>query len=133
MDGTHDILCCSKNNTSKTPFSKGKTYSKSKPRFPNFKLTQSHRTHLQPSFQVHLPWADCPADNGTAQLECSKASATAYFWYREALDASPSIEEPGAPRWWIVICLLLAWIIVFFIVMKGIQSSGKVGEILWQL
>ncbi|KAG7300709.1 hypothetical protein JYU34_015035 [Plutella xylostella] len=82
--------------------------------------------YLFNSIRVHLPWADCPADNGTAQLECSKASATAYFWYREALDASPSIEEPGAPRWWIVICLLLAWIIVFFIVMKGIQSSGKV-------
>lgn len=76
--------------------------------------------------QVHLPWSECPHDNGTAELECNKASATAYFWYREALDASPSIEQPGAPRWWIVLCLLLAWIVVFFIVMKGIQSSGKV-------
>ncbi|XP_072948121.1 sodium- and chloride-dependent transporter XTRP3 isoform X2 [Epargyreus clarus] len=73
-----------------------------------------------------LPWAHCPRDNGTAEEECSKASATVYFWYREALDASPSIEDPGVPRWWIVLYLLLAWIIVFFIVMKGIQSSGKV-------
>lgn len=73
-----------------------------------------------------LPWAHCPQDNGTAEAECTKASATVYYWYREALDASPSIEQPGAPRWWIVLYLLLAWIIVFFIVMKGIQSSGKV-------
>ncbi|XP_023944246.2 sodium- and chloride-dependent transporter XTRP3 isoform X1 [Bicyclus anynana] len=73
-----------------------------------------------------LPWAHCPQDNGTAEAECTKASATVYYWYREALDASPSIDQPGAPRWWIVLYLLLAWIIVFFIVMKGIQSSGKV-------
>ncbi|KAL0861311.1 hypothetical protein ABMA27_008869 [Loxostege sticticalis] len=73
-----------------------------------------------------LPWAHCPHDNGTAEEECTKATATVYFWYREALDAAPSIEEPGVPRWWIVLYLLLAWIIVFFIVMKGIQSSGKV-------
>lgn len=72
-----------------------------------------------------LPWAHCP-ENGTAAVECNKASATVYFWYREALDASPNIETPGVPRWWIVCYLLLAWITVFFIVMKGIQSSGKV-------
>ena len=76
-----------------------------------------------------LPWAQCPRDNGSAEIECNKASATVYYWYREALDASPSIEEPGTPRWWIVCYLLLAWIIVFFIVMKGIQSSGKVSHI----
>ncbi|KAI8432570.1 hypothetical protein MSG28_013559 [Choristoneura fumiferana] len=52
---------------------------------------------------ITLPWASCPSDNSTAQIECTKASATAYFWYREALDASPSIDEPGAPRWWIVL------------------------------
>ncbi|KAJ2941338.1 hypothetical protein O0L34_g3538 [Tuta absoluta] len=73
-----------------------------------------------------LPWSQCPADNSSAMEECNKASATVYFWYREALDAAPSIEEPGAPRWWIVCYLLLSWCIVFFIVMKGIQSSGKV-------
>ncbi|XP_063629293.1 sodium-dependent neutral amino acid transporter B(0)AT3 [Cydia splendana] len=82
--------------------------------------------YLFNSVRINLPWATCPTDNSSAQIECNKASATAYFWYRSALDASPSIEEPGAPRWWIVLCLLLAWIVVFFIVMKGIQSSGKV-------
>ncbi|KAL4703762.1 hypothetical protein ACJJTC_017550 [Scirpophaga incertulas] len=63
-----------------------------------------------------LPWSHCPQDNGTAEEECTKATATVYFWYREALDAAPSIEDPGVPRWWIVLYLLLAWIIVFFIV-----------------
>ncbi|XP_068893978.1 sodium- and chloride-dependent transporter XTRP3 isoform X1 [Tenebrio molitor] len=82
--------------------------------------------YLFNSFQDPLPWQDCAVVNGTPVPECDKSSATAYFWYRTTLDAAVSIEDPGAPRWWIVLCLLLSWIIVFFIVMKGIQSSGKV-------
>ncbi|KAG5893925.1 Inactive sodium-dependent neutral amino acid transporter B(0)AT3 [Gonioctena quinquepunctata] len=82
--------------------------------------------YLFNSFQYPLPWHSCPLDkNGTVVMECDKSSATAYFWYRTTLDASPDIEDPGFPRWWIVLCLLLSWIVVFFIVMKGIQSSGK--------
>lgn len=37
------------------------------------------------------------------------------------------MDDNGGFKWWIVLCLMAAWIIVFFIVMKGIQSSGKVG------
>lgn len=36
------------------------------------------------------------------------------------------MEESGGLKWWIVLCLLAAWAIVFLIVMKGIQSSGNV-------
>ncbi|XP_066259568.1 sodium- and chloride-dependent transporter XTRP3 isoform X2 [Euwallacea similis] len=88
--------------------------------------------YLFNSFRVtsefELPWQRCPIDPSTNQTlkECEKSSATAYFWYRVTLDASPSIEDPGSLKWWIVLCLLIAWIVVFFIVMKGIQSSGKV-------
>ncbi|CAG9864071.1 unnamed protein product [Phyllotreta striolata] len=82
--------------------------------------------YLFNSFQYPLPWKFCPEDNGTVNPECDKSSATAYFWYRVTLDASSSIDNPGLPKWWIVLCLLLSWIVVFFIVMKGIQSSGKV-------
>nr|XP_029731087.1 sodium-dependent neutral amino acid transporter B(0)AT3-like isoform X1 [Aedes albopictus]XP_029731088.1 sodium-dependent neutral amino acid transporter B(0)AT3-like isoform X1 [Aedes albopictus]XP_029731089.1 sodium-dependent neutral amino acid transporter B(0)AT3-like isoform X1 [Aedes albopictus]XP_029731090.1 sodium-dependent neutral amino acid transporter B(0)AT3-like isoform X1 [Aedes albopictus] len=78
------------------------------------------------SFRVPLPWASCPQFNGTDVPECERSSETAYFWYRTTLDASPSIEEPEGFKWWIVLCLLLSWTVVFFIVMKGIQSSGKV-------
>lgn len=77
-------------------------------------------------FQNPLPWSACPEINGTAVEECAKSSETAYFWYRTTLDAAPAIDQPGGLKWWIVLCLLLSWIIVFFIVCKGIQSSGKV-------
>ena len=78
--------------------------------------------------QVPLPWSECPklGLNHTYVEECLKSSETEYFWYRETLDASPSIDDNGGFKWWIIACLILAWIVVFFIVMKGIQSSGKV-------
>lgn len=79
--------------------------------------------------QSPLPWAECPKDsNGTIVAECDLSSETAYFWYRQTLDVSPSMDASGGLKWWIVLCLLLAWIVVFFIVMKGIQSSGKVNN-----
>ena len=34
----------------------------------------------------------------------------------------------GAPRWHLTLCLLLAWIIVFLCIIKGIKSAGKVCE-----
>ncbi|XP_033225106.1 sodium- and chloride-dependent transporter XTRP3 isoform X2 [Belonocnema kinseyi] len=78
------------------------------------------------NFGEPLAWASCPIVNGKAVEECEKSSETAYFWYRTTLDASPSIEDGQGLKWWIVVCLLLSWIVVFCIVMKGIQSSGKV-------
>ncbi|KAK9309605.1 hypothetical protein QLX08_000822 [Tetragonisca angustula] len=82
--------------------------------------------YLFNSLEEPLPWAKCPEINGKPVEECVKSSETAYFWYRTTLDAAPSIQEGQTLKWWIVLCLLLSWIIVFFIVMKGIQSSGKV-------
>lgn len=77
--------------------------------------------------QYPLPWSSCPTNGTGFELEeCAKSSETTYFWYRTTLDAAPSMDEPGGLKWWIVLCLLLSWTIVFFIVMKGIQSSGKV-------
>ncbi|KAL0276997.1 UNVERIFIED_CONTAM: hypothetical protein PYX00_004436 [Menopon gallinae] len=78
------------------------------------------------SFQSPLPWSSCPLVNNTPVMECEVSSETAYFWYRTTLDVAPNIEDNGGLKWWIVLCLILSWVTVFFIVMKGIQSSGKV-------
>ena len=37
-----------------------------------------------------------------------------------------NISHIGAVRWHLCLCLLLAWIIVFLCIVKGIQSSTKV-------
>ena len=40
---------------------------------------------------------------------------------------SRGIEDLGEMRWELAMCLLLAWLIVFLCLSKGVQSSGKVG------
>ena len=54
------------------------------------------------------------------------SSETAFFWYRNALDASEAIDQPEGIKWWMALCLLLSWLLVYACIMRGIQSSGKV-------
>lgn len=58
--------------------------------------------------------------------ECDKSSATTYFWYRQTLNITGSIDDTGGLNWKMVLSLLVAWILVCLAVIKGIQSSGKV-------
>lgn len=83
-------------------------------------------------FQSPLPFATCPNEtipylNMTLPVEeCELSSETAYFWYRQTIDASPSISETGGVKWWMALSLTLSWLLVWLCIMKGIQSSGKV-------
>jgi len=83
--------------------------------------------YLVYSITPSLPWSTCPVgqDNTTTQ-ECQLSSETQYFWFRTTLDASGSIDELGGIKYWVFICLVLSWIVVYLILMKGIASSGKV-------
>ena len=42
------------------------------------------------------------------------------------LHLSDGLEDMGEIRWDLCLCLLLAWIIVYICICKGIKSSGKV-------
>lgn len=42
------------------------------------------------------------------------------------LGISQGIEEVGSLRWELALCLLLAWILCYFCVWKGVRSTGKV-------
>uniref|UniRef100_H2YRE3 Transporter n=1 Tax=Ciona savignyi TaxID=51511 RepID=H2YRE3_CIOSA len=78
------------------------------------------------SFQANLPWATCPRINATHAIpECELSSPTNYFWYRDTLDISHTIED-GEQNWRMVVVLFVAWVIVFLGMNKGIKSSGKV-------
>ncbi|XP_072023951.1 LOW QUALITY PROTEIN: sodium- and chloride-dependent neutral and basic amino acid transporter B(0+)-like [Amphiura filiformis] len=48
------------------------------------------------------------------------------FYRNGMLHDSGSIEESGYVIWQLALCLLLAWLIVFLCLAKGIKSSGKV-------
>lgn len=79
--------------------------------------------------QDPLPWSVCPLNgNRTGYLEeCEKASSTQYFWYRKTLNISPSIQESGAVQWEPALCLILAWLVVYLCILRGTESTGKVG------
>jgi solute carrier family 6 amino acid/orphan transporter-like 15/16/17/18/20 len=80
--------------------------------------------------QATLPWSECPTEliGNTTQVvtECADSSESKFFWYRNALDITEGIDDFDGIRWWMLICLASAWIIVYLIICKGIQSSGKV-------
>ncbi|KAM6973543.1 sodium-dependent neutral amino acid transporter B(0)AT2 [Aplochiton taeniatus] len=86
--------------------------------------------YFSQSFQQPLPWHECPLiKNKTTTYvvpECEKSSATTYYWYREALDISNTIDESGGLNWKMTACLFAAWSMVCLAMIKGIQSSGKV-------
>ncbi|NXI86695.1 S6A19 protein, partial [Rhipidura dahli] len=79
------------------------------------------------SFQEPLPWNDCPLnDNRTDYVEeCAKSSPVDYFWYRETLNISTSIEDSGSIQWWLLLCLTSAWAVLYVCTIRGIETTGK--------
>ncbi|KAM6948764.1 sodium- and chloride-dependent GABA transporter 2-like [Aplochiton taeniatus] len=86
------------------------------------------------SFSSTLPWTSCQNSWNTA--ECfeqgqnistgNASSSVTEFWERRILGLSPGIEDMGSVRWDLALCLLLAWILCYFCVWKGVKSTGKV-------
>uniref|UniRef100_W5M1P1 Transporter n=1 Tax=Lepisosteus oculatus TaxID=7918 RepID=W5M1P1_LEPOC len=84
--------------------------------------------YLFHSFQTVLPWAECPVNrNLTGYVEeCERSSATEYFWYRETLNITSSMDETGNVHMGQALCLLLAWLVVYLCIVRGTESTGKV-------
>ncbi|XP_067855734.1 sodium- and chloride-dependent GABA transporter 2-like [Heptranchias perlo] len=91
-------------------------------------------------FSAELPWARCGQEWNTDNcVELTKNSSAnnwtkglnatlpvIEFWEKRVLNLSDGIEHLGAINWQMALCLLLAWIICFFCIWKGVKSSGKV-------
>lgn len=77
-----------------------------------------------------LPWSVCPLNGNRTGYdeECEAASSTQYFWYRKTLNISPSIQENGVVQWEPALCLILAWLLVYLCILRGTESTGKVGQ-----
>uniref|UniRef100_A0AAY4D7K9 Transporter n=1 Tax=Denticeps clupeoides TaxID=299321 RepID=A0AAY4D7K9_9TELE len=75
------------------------------------------------SFQDPLPWSQCPLDEN--RTECALSSTVDYFWYRETLNTSASIDNSGGLQWWLVLVSLCAWSILYICCIRGIESTGK--------
>lgn len=61
-----------------------------------------------------------------ARLGQQVSSPTQYFWYRTTLMISKDINTPEVFNWKIGLALIIAWILVYMCMIKGIASSGKV-------
>ncbi|XP_028820469.1 sodium-dependent neutral amino acid transporter B(0)AT1 [Denticeps clupeoides] len=79
------------------------------------------------SFQDPLPWSQCPLnDNLIDQVsECARSSSVDYFWYRETLNISTKIDDSGGLQWWMLLCLICAWAVLYVCCIRGIETTGK--------
>ncbi|KAM3613482.1 uncharacterized protein V6R79_000368 [Siganus canaliculatus] len=84
--------------------------------------------YLFHSFQSVLPWSECPINANRTGLveECEVATPTQYFFYRETLNISPDIEENGGLHTGQTLCFLLAWMMTYLFIVRGVKSTGKV-------
>nr|XP_019566858.1 PREDICTED: sodium- and chloride-dependent GABA transporter 2 isoform X3 [Rhinolophus sinicus] len=95
--------------------------------------------YLFSSFTIDLPWGSCRNEwntehcmefqrtNGSLNVTSENATSPVLeFWERRVLKISDGIQHPGALRWELALCLLLAWVICYFCIWKGVKSTGKV-------
>uniref|UniRef100_A0A8C8DW97 Transporter n=1 Tax=Oryzias sinensis TaxID=183150 RepID=A0A8C8DW97_9TELE len=93
-------------------------------------------------YLFQLPWAKCKQPwnterciedtyrkNKTLWVAANASNFTSpvtEFWEHNVLGISSGIEEIGAVKWDLALCLLLVWVICFFCIWKGVKSTGKV-------
>uniref|UniRef100_A0A8C5I2C8 Transporter n=1 Tax=Gouania willdenowi TaxID=441366 RepID=A0A8C5I2C8_GOUWI len=88
--------------------------------------------YLFSSFTAELPWASCRNTWNSAFFFNLTAFLMLMFidshlgFRKRVLGLSGGIEEIGSLRWDLALCLLLAWILCYFCVWKGVRSTGKV-------
>lgn len=83
-----------------------------------------------------LPWQSCgnpwntincflPTSN-ISVLNNGSVSAVEEFWSRRVLGITDGIDNAGSMRWELFGVLVLTWILVYFIIWKGINQSGYI-------
>ncbi|XP_070184414.1 sodium- and chloride-dependent glycine transporter 1-like, partial [Littorina saxatilis] len=68
---------------------------------------------------------NCSMNESLANVAKSRSPSEVFFW-DTILNVTPSIEETGEVQWQLLLCNLAAFAIVFLVLLKGIQSLGKV-------
>ncbi|KAJ8412400.1 hypothetical protein AAFF_G00127360 [Aldrovandia affinis] len=88
--------------------------------------------YLFSSFQSPLPWENCNntwnRPNCTDHATNSSLSSTAsqQFFNYKVLERTGGVEEAGTMRWELFLLLLMAWILNYLCIFKGVKSTGKV-------
>lgn len=90
------------------------------------------------SLTTELPWTTC--DNAWNTERCTvtrielnetmknvtRVSPSLEYWENEVLQLSDGADDIGHINWAMALSLVFAWILVFFSLIKGVQSVGKV-------
>ncbi|XP_017570361.1 sodium- and chloride-dependent GABA transporter ine [Pygocentrus nattereri] len=88
--------------------------------------------YLFSSFQSQLPWQSCnntwnrPNCTDYATTSSSTSTASQQFFNYKMLERTSGVEETGSMRWELFLLLLLAWLLVYLCIFKGVKSTGKV-------
>lgn len=89
--------------------------------------------YLFSSFQDPLPWGSCnntwntPHCTNQALINSSNSSTASQEFFRyKMLDQTSGVELAGTIRWELILILILAWIIIYLCIFKGVKSTGKV-------
>ncbi|KAI4887830.1 hypothetical protein NFI96_026526 [Prochilodus magdalenae] len=96
--------------------------------------------YLYHSFSTDLPWSSCHNawnldtcvefqrrnDSVNFTLPANATSPVIEFWERRVLRLSPGIDQMGSLNWDLALCLLIAWVVCYFCIWKGVKWTGKV-------
>ncbi|XP_043911378.1 sodium- and chloride-dependent GABA transporter ine-like [Protopterus annectens] len=89
--------------------------------------------YLFSSFQSPLPWQSCNnswniPENCSEYISNSSFATTAsqQFFNYKVLQKSDSIDNLGTVRWELILLLLLAWILIYLCLFKGVRLTGKI-------
>nr|XP_022326232.1 sodium- and chloride-dependent glycine transporter 1-like isoform X1 [Crassostrea virginica] len=76
--------------------------------------------------EVNTTIAPQPSGNVNETSNATKVTASEEFWQNEVLQITEGIEDLGVVRWELLICLAVAWTVIFLCLCKGVKSSGRV-------
>ncbi|XP_040038347.2 sodium- and chloride-dependent GABA transporter ine [Gasterosteus aculeatus] len=88
--------------------------------------------YLFSSFQAPLPWQNCnntwntPNCANIATNSSFSSTASQEFFKYKMLEQTSGVEEAGIIRWELFLILILAWVLIYFCIFKGVKSTGKV-------
>ncbi|RWS28887.1 sodium- and chloride-dependent GABA transporter 1-like protein, partial [Leptotrombidium deliense] len=91
------------------------------------------------SFSNPLPWKNCgnwwnsdtcfdlsTVNKTVAAQMTNTTSPVMEYWENRVLAITTGIHEMGTVQWKLLICLFIAWILVYVVIWRGIHQSGKI-------
>ncbi|KAG8226533.1 hypothetical protein J437_LFUL007874 [Ladona fulva] len=89
------------------------------------------------SFTSELPWSKCdpswdkcmdsnPSEGNYTKNFTSYRSSSEIYFLDTVIHQKQNINDGiGYPEWRLVLCLIFSWALIFLVLAKGVQSSGK--------